>query len=128
MEKLKKIFRNIQYFLLSKLEYYRDNLTNSLKTLKAGLAEESDETKQMLQTYLNYTKGEVSKEQMEQANEQFRDLLRAMGLTVFVALPFAPVTIPFLVKLGEMLGVTILPSAFNKEKNKSETHEQKKAR
>ena len=117
MEKLKKIFRNIQYFLLSKLEYYRDNLTNSLKTLKAGLAEESDETKQMLQTYLNYTKGEVSKEEMEQANEQFRDLLRAMGLTVFVALPFAPVTIPFLVKLGEMLGVTILPSAFNKEKN-----------
>jgi hypothetical protein len=117
--KIQKFIRNIQFNILSKLENYKHSLIDSLKVLKKGLAEESDETKEMLQIYFNYTKGNVSKDEMEKANEQFRDLLKALGLGVFVALPFAPVTIPFLVKLGEKLGVTILPSAFKKEKEPS---------
>ena len=30
-------------------------------------------------------------------------------------LPFSPITLPFIVKLGEKIGVNVLPSAFMKE-------------
>jgi hypothetical protein len=45
---------------------------------------------------------------------------------VFAVLPFAPITIPVIVKLGKSVGVDILPSAFaelsNKKENQPTTH------
>ncbi|MBU2425362.1 MAG: hypothetical protein KKA56_00630, partial [Gammaproteobacteria bacterium] len=36
----------------------------------------------------------------------------ATGLGIFAVLPFAPITIPLIVKLGRKLGIEVLPSAF----------------
>jgi hypothetical protein len=33
-------------------------------------------------------------------------------LGVLAVLPFSPITLPFVVKLGERIGVNVLPSAF----------------
>ncbi|MGS0729206.1 hypothetical protein ACVBKF_23605, partial [Shewanella sp. 0m-11] len=44
---------------------------------------------------------------------QFGDLLKGLGLGVFAVLPFAPITIPIVVKLGKIVGVDVLPSSFN---------------
>ena len=49
---------------------------------------------------------------MEEANKQFVDVIRGLGLGVLVVLPFSPITLPFIVKLGERIGVNVLPSAF----------------
>jgi hypothetical protein len=52
---------------------------------------------------------------MKEANQQFIDIIRGLGLGVLVVLPFAPITLPFVVKLGEKIGVNVLPSAFISE-------------
>ena len=83
-----------------------------LLAVKKGLAQETHETKVMLSTYNRFTKGQASKEEMKEANQQFLDVIRGLGLGVLAVLPFAPLTLPFVVKLGEKIGVNVLPSAF----------------
>ncbi len=85
----------------------------SMIRLKTALAQEKDETRQMLRIYQHYVTGEVSKAELARANAQLADVLRATGLGIFAILPFAPVTIPLIVKLGRKLGIEVLPSAFS---------------
>ena len=66
----------------------------------------------MLSTYKRFTKGQASKQEMQDAHKQFVDVIRGLGLGVLAILPFSPITLPFVVKLGEKLGVNVLPSAF----------------
>ena len=66
----------------------------------------------MLMTYQRFTKGQASKLEMKEANKQFIDVIRGLGLGVLAVLPFSPITLPFVVKLGEKIGVNVLPSAF----------------
>lgn len=85
----------------------------SMVALKIALAQEKQETKEMLIIYRRYTQGEVSKEDLSKANAQFVDILKGLGLGIFAVLPFAPITIPLVVKLGHWVGVEVLPSSFN---------------
>jgi hypothetical protein len=85
----------------------------SMIRLKFALAQEKDETRQMLRIYQHYVTGDVSKAELARANAQLADVLRATGLGIFAILPFAPVTIPLIVKLGRKLGIEVLPSAFS---------------
>ena len=87
-------------------------LKRGLLTVKQGLAQESRETKIMLMTYQRFTKGQASKLEMKEPNKQFIDVIRGLGLGVLAVLPFSPITLPFVVKLGEKIGVNVLPSAF----------------
>ncbi|OBP13796.1 hypothetical protein A5320_17970 [Rheinheimera sp. SA_1] len=84
----------------------------SMVRLKIALAQEKDETRQMLRIYQHYVTGDVSKTDLARANAQLADVLRATGLGIFAVLPFAPITIPIIVKLGRKLGIEVLPSAF----------------
>ena len=95
-------------------------LKRGLLTVKQGLAQESRETKTMLMTYQRFTKGKASKLEMEEANKQFIDVIRGLGLGVLAVLPFSPITLPFVVKLGERIGVNVLPSAFMTEPQENE--------
>ncbi|MCK8044203.1 hypothetical protein MSG37_04860 [Shewanella sp. 1CM18E] len=88
-------------------------LKRDMLVLKDALAQEKQETKDMLVTYKRYTCRQASKEELTEANKQFADLLKGLGLGMFAVLPFAPITIPLVVKLGQMVGVDVLPSSFN---------------
>ncbi|MFT4924456.1 MAG: hypothetical protein ACI8WB_000534 [Phenylobacterium sp.] len=89
------------------------SLRNTMLKLKMALSQEKAETREMLHIYHLYAQGEATPEEMKAANEQFLDILKGLGLGVFAVLPFSPVTIPAIVKLGRMVGVEILPSAFS---------------
>ncbi len=112
---MKKKILSISRFFATHEARLREKLIEALLQLKNALAQESTETRQMLTTYVKYSSGEVSKADMKKANEQFRDLIRALGIGIFAFLPLAPITIPFIVKIGKRLGVDILPSAFRKK-------------
>ena len=96
----------------------------AMVALKLALAQEKQETKEMLSIYRRYTQGEVSKEDLQKANAQFVDILKGLGLGVFAVLPFAPITIPLVVKLGQWVGVDVLPSSFNVNKPLKEIDQQ----
>lgn len=87
-------------------------MRKTMLVLKRGLAQEREETKAMLITYQRYTKGLASEAEMREANEQFKDVVRGLGLSVVAILPFSPITIPAIVKLGEKIGVEVIPSGF----------------
>lgn len=90
----------------------RTRFRRSMLTLKGALAQEKQETKDMLSTYKRYTQGQATKEEMKQANLQLVDLIKGLGMGVVAILPFAPITIPVVLKLGKMVGVDVLPSSF----------------
>ncbi|WP_105201525.1 hypothetical protein [Pseudoalteromonas sp. T1lg10] len=91
-------------------------LRRAMVTLKWALAQERQETREMLDIYKRYTKGQASKQDLQVANKQFIDILKGLGLGVFAVLPFAPITIPLVVKIAHMVGVDILPSSFSNPK------------
>jgi len=94
-------------------------LKRQLVLIKNALAQEKNGTKEMLAIYRRYTIRQATIEEMKQANKQFVDLLKGLGLGVFVVLPFAPITIPLAIKLGKWVGVDILPKSFSQLGNKA---------
>ena len=88
-------------------------LRRSMLALKVALAQEKQETKEMLDIYKRYSFGEAHKSELKVANDQLVDILKGLGLGVFAVLPFAPITIPLIVKLGQWVGVDVLPSSFS---------------
>ncbi|MFZ8932542.1 MAG: hypothetical protein ACO20H_10175 [Bacteriovoracaceae bacterium] len=98
--------------MLDKLKLY---LYDHLTKLKHILAQEGKETKYMLEVYIKFTRGKADKSEMKKANQQFRDLLKSAGLGVFLILPFAPITIPLVVKFSRKLGVELLPQSVREQ-------------
>lgn len=88
-------------------------LKRDMLLIKEALSQEKQETKDMLIIYKRYTQKQATHEEVAKANKQFADLLKSLGLGVFAVLPFAPLTIPLIVKLGKWVGVDVLPSSFN---------------
>jgi hypothetical protein len=93
--------------------------------VKIALSQEKAETKEMLGIYRRYTKRQATPEEMTIANQQFLDVLKGLGLGVFAILPFAPITIPVMIKLGRLVGVEILPSSFSEEHSATKKNKQK---
>jgi hypothetical protein len=91
----------------------------SMIRLKQALSLETDETRRMLIIYQRSLQGKASQAEMRFANHQLVDVLRATGLGIFAVLPFAPVTIPILIKLGRKLGIEVLPSSFQPKSDKA---------
>lgn len=113
----------IRVFRISKRRF-SIRVKRDLIILKEALAQEKQETKEMLVTYRRYTRKQANREELREANRQFGDLLKGLGLGMFAVLPFAPITIPLVVKLGKVVGVDVLPSSFN---NMSEKKRQRKS-
>ena len=63
--------------------------------------------------------GSLSKDEMRIVKDQFFDLLKIAGLSVPLIMPFSPVIIPLMVKLGQKVGVRILPTSFYDEDDSS---------
>ena len=100
----------------SKLKTLNDRLIKNLRILQEALAQESTETKRMLETYQKYLASQATEDEMAKANHQLRDLMKGLGLGVIVVLPFAPITLPLVLGLGRKFGVELLPSSFSKER------------
>ncbi|PAY02660.1 hypothetical protein CKO50_03175 [Pseudoalteromonas sp. HM-SA03] len=98
-------------------------LRRAMIALKCALEQEKQETKEMLEIYKRYSLGRAQKSELKTANAQLVDILKGLGLGVFAVLPFAPITIPIIVKVGQLVGVDVLPSSFNLKKKPTKTED-----
>lgn len=114
---LKRISFAITLFFASISKGFKVRLIKFLYQLKFVLKKESKETKRMLEIYYRYPKGKASRTDVKWANEQLKDIFRTLGVGALLILPFAPLTLPLMVKLGKKLGVNILPDSFHQEPN-----------
>jgi hypothetical protein len=90
-------------------ENLKKELVKGLTKVKDGLAKETKENKEMLNIYYRHTRGEASSEEMDKANEQFRNLMKTLGMGTLLLIPLSPITIPTFVKLGKLFDIDILP-------------------
>jgi len=97
------------------IDQRKNLISESISKLAKAFAQESKETKEMLEIYYRYTRGKATIEEIKIADKQFRDLLKSLGIGVFALLPFAPITLPVVFKIAEKLGVDLVPSAFKKK-------------
>ena len=93
-------------------------IRKTLVLLKNTLEQESESTKEMLKTYYSYTQGQIKEEDLEQANKQLKELIRDLGFGFLTILPFAPITIPILVKLARKYEIDIVPEWFKESLKK----------
>ena len=91
-------------------ENLKKELVKGLTKVKGGLAKETKENTEMLNIYYRYTRGEATGEEMDKANEQFRNLLKTLGMGTLLLIPLSPITIPTFVKLGKLFNIDILPN------------------
>lgn len=89
----------------------KNRIEKDLLKVQHILAKETSATNNMLTIYYEYSQGRASKKKMNEANQQFRSLLKAFGLGFLVFLPFSVLTIPFMVKAGRHFGIDILPDS-----------------
>ena len=82
-----------------------------LEKIKLALADETEQTKAMLAVYQRYVRGAATEAELREANDRFKDLLKSVGLGFMVILPFSPITIPAIVRLGKKYGIDVLPNA-----------------
>ncbi|WP_299265247.1 hypothetical protein [uncultured Psychrosphaera sp.] len=99
--------------LISRKRKY--SFKKKMQSFKQALAQEKQETIEMLSIYKKFTKRTANKAEMKIAHTQFFDLLKGCGLGVFALLPLAPITIPILLKVGKMIGVDLMPTSFNEK-------------
>lgn len=111
-----QMYLNLYLYLILRMESVKTELIESLLVLKKGLAKETEETKVMLEIYMRQSQGLATKREIKKANKQFKDVMKGLGLGVIIVLPFAPITLPLIVKLGQRVGVDVLPDSF-KSKN-----------
>jgi hypothetical protein len=103
-------------FIIEHFNNYASKLRNALINFKYALASESEQTKEMLWIYVKKSQGKATKQEMKFANSQFLAVCKSAGLSVFLFLPFSPITLPLIIKLGEKLGVDVLPDSFKSRK------------
>lgn len=94
---------------MSLKEKIESKIRETLQLIKRALQHETKENTQMLRTYLKYSQGEASKEDMKLANAQFRSFLKTLGLGTLAVLPFAPITIPMIVQLAKKFDIDLIP-------------------
>ena len=107
-----KIFNKIYASLLAR----NNNIKASLIKIQTLLSNETRESNEMLKTYQKYilNNEQISKEELDQANRQFSDLLKSLGIAGIFAMPGGLFAIAFIVKVGHKLGIDIIPEKYRK--------------
>jgi hypothetical protein len=92
----------------------RKSLEHKLANIFMAIKNEKEETKELAQLLKKYVEqqGSLSSEEMTKVKEQFSDLLKIAGLSIPIIMPFSFVIIPLIMKLGQKVGVKILPTSF----------------
>ena len=98
-----KIFTKRFYSILSKIQ--------------DSFLEENLENKKMLDVYLKYVEGSASKEELDNANEQLKEILKSLGLGILIILPFSPVTLPYIFSKAKELNIDLIPKWYKSLSN-----------
>ena len=95
-------------------EIEEEGLDRKLANIFMAIKNEKEEPKELAQLLKKYVEqqGSLSSQEMTKVKDQFSDLLKMAGLSIPIILPFSFVIIPLMMKLGQKVGVKILPTSF----------------
>ena len=85
-----------------------------LEKIFVAIKNEQKETQELGLLLKKYAlqSGNLTRDEMRIVKDQFMDILKIAGLSIPLIMPFSPVIIPLMMKLGQKVGVRILPTSF----------------
>lgn len=89
------------------------SINRHLEKLIKALKEENLANKEMLDNFFRYVETD-NKIYLQAANKQLREILKGAGFGILLILPFSPITIPYLFRRAEKLGIDIIPAWYKK--------------
>lgn len=103
-----------QEYLEESLTDFIDKAKDKIAKLKAQLSQEGGETKEMMNIFKLALQKKATPEQIKFANDQFKDVLKMLGLGALAALPVpgGALLIVAIEKLVNKKGMSIMPSSF----------------
>ena len=71
----------------------------------------------MLDVYIKYIEGNVTEQELENANEQLKEILKSLGLGILIVLPFSPITLPYIFSKAKELNIDLIPNWYKSLSN-----------
>ena len=99
------------------MRIFTKSFSRTLKKLQQSFLTENIQNKKMLDIYIKYAEGDVTEEELKNANEQLKEILKSLGLGVLIILPFSPVTLPYIFSKAKELNIDLIPNWYKSLSN-----------
>tara|TARA_B100001109_G_scaffold92155_1_gene74968 strand:- start:166 stop:483 length:318 start_codon:yes stop_codon:yes gene_type:complete len=99
------------------MKIFTKSFSRTLKKLQQSFLTENIQNKKMLDIYIKYAEGNVSEDELENANEQLKEILKSLGLGILIVLPFSPVTLPYIFSKAKELNIDLIPNWYKSLSN-----------
>ena len=99
------------------MRIFTKSFSRTLKKLQQSFLTENVQNKKMLDIYIKYAEGSASEEELENANEQLKEILKSLGLGILIVLPFSPVTLPYIFSKAKELNIDLIPNWYKSLSN-----------
>ncbi len=99
------------------MKVFTKRFNKTLSKLQESFLVENRENKKMLDVYIKYAEGLASKDELELANSQLRQILKNLGLGILLVLPFSPITLPYIFSKAKELNIDLIPNWYKSLSN-----------
>jgi|TARA_B100001741_G_C16195161_1_gene433285 hypothetical protein len=99
------------------MRIFTKSFSRTLKKLQQSFLTENIQNKKMLDVYIKYVEGNVTEEELENANEQLKEILKSLGLGILIVLPFSPITLPYIFSKAKELNIDLIPNWYKSLSN-----------
>ena len=99
------------------MRIFSKSFSRALKKLQQSFLTENIQNKKMLDIYIKYAEGNASEEELDNANEQLKEILKSLGLGILIVLPFSPVTLPYIFSKAKDLNIDLIPNWYKSLSN-----------
>ena len=99
------------------MRIFSKSFSRALEKLQQSFLTENIQNKKMLDIYIKYAEGNASEEELDNANEQLKEILKSLGLGILIVLPFSPVTLPYIFSKAKYLNIDLIPNWYKSLSN-----------
>ena len=99
------------------MKIFSKRFNKILSKLQESFLVENRENKKMLDIYLKYIEGSASEIELDQANNQLRQIFKNLGLGILLVLPFSPITLPYIFSKAKELNIDLIPNWYKSLSN-----------
>ena len=99
------------------MRIFTKSFSRTLKKLQQSFLTENIQNKKMLDIYIKYAEGDVTEEELNNANEQLKEILKSLGLGILIVLPFSPITLPYIFSKAKELNIDLIPNWYKSLSN-----------
>ena len=99
------------------MKIFTKSFSKTINKVQEVFLNENQQNKMMLDTYIRYTEGRATDSEMKEANMQFQNILKNLGLGILLISPFSPITLPYIFSKAKEHNIDLIPSWYKSLSN-----------